>query len=85
MSSSGKPYFRALPSKSGIDNDFPDITRQLRSRRSGPPLPGCDCMQCFGYCLINSDVQLRELMSARDEASALRRDIGIPGFTMGGA
>ena len=30
-------------------------------RRTGPPLPGCDCMQCFGYCLVNADIRDREI------------------------
>lgn len=33
--------------------------------RRGNPLPGCDCAQCFGYCLIDGD-----------EAGRLRRDNG---------
>lgn len=23
--------------------------------RRGNPLPGCDCVQCFGYCLVAGD------------------------------
>ena len=23
--------------------------------RRGNPLPGCDCVQCFGYCFIDGD------------------------------
>ncbi len=23
--------------------------------RRGQPKPGCDCVQCFGYCLVDND------------------------------
>jgi len=23
--------------------------------RRGNPLPGCDCVQCFGYCMVDGD------------------------------
>lgn len=29
--------------------------------RRGEPMLGCDCMQCFGYCLVDHDVARREL------------------------
>ena len=28
--------------------------------RRGNPKPGCDCEQCFGYCLIDDDKASRE-------------------------
>lgn len=28
--------------------------------RRGQPKPGCDCVQCFGYCMVDVDVALRE-------------------------
>ena len=31
--------------------------------RRGNPLPGCDCEQCFGYCLIDRDDAMRERMA----------------------
>ena len=31
-----------------------------RGRRGEPSL-GCDCMQCFGYCMVDHDVARREL------------------------
>lgn len=27
--------------------------------RRGAPLAGCDCVQCFGYCMINGDEAVR--------------------------
>lgn len=27
--------------------------------RRGNPRPGCDCEQCFGYCLVDSDEATR--------------------------
>ena len=36
--------------------------------RRGQPRPGCDCEQCFGYCLIDDDKAAREssVMGARN-------------------
>jgi len=31
--------------------------------RRGNPLPGCDCVVCFGYCLIDGDKAQRDLLS----------------------
>lgn len=33
--------------------------------RRGNPKPGCDCFQCFGYCLVDQD----EAMRARFEGT----------------
>lgn len=27
--------------------------------RRGEPKPGCDCVQCFGYCIIDHDLASR--------------------------
>ena len=27
--------------------------------RRGMPRPGCDCEQCFGYCLVDADEAVR--------------------------
>lgn len=32
--------------------------------RRGNPKPGCDCVQCFGYCLTDPDVALRHRLEA---------------------
>ena len=32
--------------------------------RRGEPRLGCDCMQCFGYCIVDHDVARRELPDA---------------------
>ena len=32
--------------------------------RRGEPRLGCDCFQCFGYCLVDYDVARRELPDA---------------------
>jgi hypothetical protein len=29
------------------------------NRRRGNPLPGCDCLQCFGRCIIDQDAAAR--------------------------
>lgn len=36
--------------------------------RRGEPKPGCDCVQCFGYCLVDADqaARLRSLNTMPD-------------------
>ena len=31
----------------------PFATEIFDKGRRGNPLPGCDCVQCFGYCMVN--------------------------------
>jgi hypothetical protein len=33
--------------------------------RRGNPRPGCDCEQCFGYCLVDSDEAARATFERR--------------------
>lgn len=35
--------------------------------RRGEPLPGCDCVRCFGRCSIDRDAAVRELLARRGE------------------
>lgn len=28
--------------------------------RRGQPRPGCDCVQCFGYCMVDGDQAARD-------------------------
>lgn len=41
--------------------------------RRGEPQPGCDCMRCFGYCMIDKDQALRERLLANDQRWQGRR------------
>jgi hypothetical protein len=34
--------------------------------RRGSPRPGCDCIQCFGYCIHDADAAAREMSLARE-------------------
>ena len=34
------------------------------SGRRGLPRPGCDCEQCFGYCMTDADKAAREAIFA---------------------
>jgi hypothetical protein len=36
--------------------------------RRGMPKPGCDCVQCFGYCLVDAEVALRESFAKADSS-----------------
>lgn len=40
-------------------------TKVFDTGRRGNPKPGCDCEQCFGYCLVDPEVALREQMDVR--------------------
>ena len=35
--------------------------------RRGEPLPGCDCVQCFGRCLVNPEIRYRETLRRAEE------------------
>lgn len=42
--------------------------------RRGQPKPGCDCVQCFGYCMIDNDEAARGSFSAsvvREDSDAI--------------
>jgi hypothetical protein len=36
--------------------------------RRGEPKPGCDCMQCFGYCITDEDQAQRDQALKYDAA-----------------
>lgn len=36
--------------------------------RRGEPKLGCDCMQCFGYCMVDVDQALRDQVLKHDAA-----------------
>jgi hypothetical protein len=46
--------------------------------RRGEPRPGCDCMQCFGYCLVDRDEAVRSRALANDGAWRGRSYGGLP-------
>jgi hypothetical protein len=37
-----------------------ELGGQVDNRRRGEPKPGCDCMQCFGYCIVNEEQALKD-------------------------
>jgi hypothetical protein len=43
-----------------VGNNGKPITAVFDKGRRGNPLLGCDCVQCFGYCLIDGDQAARE-------------------------
>lgn len=36
--------------------------------RRGEPKPGCDCMQCFGRCIVDADQALRDQALRNDHS-----------------
>ncbi len=47
--------------------------------RRGQPLPGCDCEQCFGYCLVDRDEAMRSRLNSgrakeEDELTRVHRE-----------
>jgi len=46
--------------KNSIDNVASAV---FDNGRRGNPKPGCDCEQCFGYCLIDDDKAQRDAFS----------------------
>ena len=47
----------AVKNKNSIDSIASAV---FDNGRRGNPRPGCDCVQCFGYCLIDADEAFRE-------------------------
>ena len=46
-----------------MSNEREGIATEVFDRgRRGDPLLGCDCMQCFGYCITDHDVARREAL-----------------------
>jgi hypothetical protein len=60
----------------GKSTSIVDLTSTVVDNgRRGMPKPGCDCVQCFGYCLIDADKAAREAQAMggtqRNPAAAL--------------
>jgi hypothetical protein len=43
--------------------------------RRGSPKPGCDCVQCFGYCIVDQEAAAREGFARRDNAKHVPEDV----------
>jgi hypothetical protein len=56
----------AFPNK--IPKEPPAVTAVFDNGRRGKPLIGCDCAQCFGYCILSPEVRERELRSSLEAA-----------------
>lgn len=46
------------------------VTRVFDTGRRGGPRPGCDCVQCFGYCIIDRGLTNHEAEPRRKTWSA---------------
>jgi hypothetical protein len=47
------------------DSSNTRATVVIDNRRRGEPKIGCDCVQCFGYCMINGQEQARQQFKPR--------------------
>ena len=56
----------AFPSK--IPKEPPAVTAVFDNGRRGQPLNSCDCVTCFGYCILSPEVRERELRSSLEAA-----------------
>jgi hypothetical protein len=60
---------------------IPSLSSDIRDNgRRGNPKPGCDCVQCFGYCLVDQDAAHRERLERKAHAPAF----AVPEFTSDG-
>lgn len=58
---------------------IPELTSAVfDTGRRGSPRNGCDCEQCFGYCLIDRDEAMRALFD-RGVSSAVLEDKMLQG------
>jgi hypothetical protein len=48
--------------------------------RRGAPISGCDCVQCFGRCMVDPELRFREGLRKATESERAGRDktAGIP-------
>ena len=53
-----------------MDRDEPIASEIFDRGRRGEPLPGCDCFQCFGYCLIDRDAERRDMLRFQEDIAA---------------
>lgn len=42
--------------------------------RRGAPRSGCDCMQCFGHCVVNADQAVRDQALKFDRRPGLEEE-----------
>ena len=56
-----------------LPNEKP-ATAVFDKGRRGQPLAGCDCVQCFGYCIIDGDEATREQFMRGNRQMVSRED-----------
>jgi len=54
----------------------PTLAEVPDNGRRGNPLPGCDCVQCFGRCMVDPDAKERDTFRRADEGRRAGRDEG---------
>ena len=54
-----------------MNDDTKPASEVFDRGRRGEPLPGCDCVQCFGYCMIDREAERRDMLRFQMEIGAL--------------
>lgn len=52
---------QTVPAAVPTIEDEPFESAVFDNGRRGEPLPGCDCIRCFGYCMIDAEERQRQL------------------------
>ena len=50
-----------------MNDDTKPASEVFDRGRRGEPLPGCDCVQCFGYCMIDREAERRDMLRFQAE------------------
>ena len=56
-----------------LPNEKPATAVYDKGRR-GEPLTGCDCVQCFGYCMVDGDEADRARMARGGDTRQQQED-----------
>ena len=51
------------------------------NKRRGDPKPGCDCVQCFGMCIVEHELAVRDRALLLDHAVVIVRGSGPLDFS----
>ena len=47
------------------------VSEVFDNQRRGDPLPGCDCVACFGYCMIDREAERRDMLRFKEQIATV--------------